>query len=248
LAIRLGALAALLATLACSTGTGPARPTRDTRERAYGSNNVGVALLEQLNYPDAAEAFRNALAIDPTLAVGRLNLGLALLYQQDLDGAAREVTEAATRMPNAPEPAYVLGLIARAQNRNDAARGFFEQVRRVDARDVGTSINIAQIALEDRRYDDAIAALRPIVASEPYHITAAYVLGLALTRAGQTTEGQKLLLRAQGLRGASYAVTFGTGYLEQGRYAEAVASSGLERRARAGLRAWRWPGAGRYRR
>ena len=228
MATRFGALAALAATLACSTGSGPARPTRDTRERAYASNNVGVALLEQLNYPDAAVAFRNALAIDPTLAVGRLNLGLALLYQQDLDGAAREVTEAATRMPSAPEPAYVLGLIARAQSRNDAARGFFEQVRRVDARDVGTSINIAQIALEDRRYDDAIAALRPTVASEPYHITAAYVLGLALTRAGQTTEGQRLLLRAQGLRGASYAVTFGTGYLEQGRYAEAVASSGLE--------------------
>ncbi|MEQ1908760.1 MAG: FG-GAP-like repeat-containing protein [Vicinamibacterales bacterium] len=225
---RLGALAALLSTLACNASTGPVRPTRDTRERAYASNNVGVALLEQLNYPDAAVAFRNALAIDPTLAVGRLNLGLALLYQQDLDGAAREVTEAATRMPSAPEPAYVLGLIARAQNRNDAARGFFEQVRRVDARDVGTSINIAQIALEDRRYDDAIAALRPTVASEPYHITAAYVLGLALTRAGQTTEGQRLLQRAQGLRGASYAVTFGTGYLEQGRYAEAVASSGLE--------------------
>ena len=226
---RLAALAAVLAAAtACGRSPGPTRPTRETRERTYAANNVGVALLEQLNYPDAAGAFRSALAIDPTLAIGRLNLSLALLYQQDLDGAAREVTEASTLMPNAPQPAYVRGLIARGQNRNDVARGFFEQVRRIDPHDVGTNVNIAQIALEDRRYDDAIAALGPVVASEPYHVTAAYVLGLALTRGGDANDGQKMLARAQGLRGASYAVTFGTGYLEQGRYAEAVASTGLE--------------------
>ena len=72
--------------------------------------------------------------------------------------------------------------------------------------DVGANVNLAQIDLEDRRYDDAIA-LQPIVRSEPYHVTAAYVLGLALTRSGKADEGQQLLQRAQELRRASYAVT-----------------------------------------
>lgn len=206
----------------------PSGPSRDTRERAYRANNVGVALLEQLDYPQAASAFRDALAIDPTLAIGRLNLSLALLYEQDLDGAAREATQAARQMPDAPQPAYVLGLVARAQNRNDDARGFFEKVRQIDATDVGANVNLAQINLEDRRYDEAVSALQPIVSREPYHVTAAYVLGLALTRSGRTDEGQPLLERAQQLRRANYAVTFGTGYLEQGRYAEAIASSGAE--------------------
>ncbi len=214
---------------ACGSTPPPATgPTRDTRERAYRANNVGVALLEQLKYPEAAAAFREALTIDPTLAVGRLNLSLALMYEQDLDGAAREATTASALMPTAPQPPYVLGLVARAQNRNDEARGFFEKVRQFDAADVGANVNLAQIALEDRRYTDAVTALEPIVKNEPYHVTAAYVLGLALTRSGRTDEGQPLLERAQQLRRASYAVTFGTGYLEQGRYAEAVASTGSE--------------------
>ncbi|MGC4084368.1 MAG: FG-GAP-like repeat-containing protein [Vicinamibacterales bacterium] len=131
-------------------------------------------------------------------------------------------------MPSDPQPAYVLGLIARAQNRNGDARGFFERVRTVDPGDIGASVNLAQIDLEDRRYDEAATMLRPIVEREPYHVTASYVLGLALTRSGNTDEGQTLLERAQELRRASYAVTFGTGYLEQGRYAEAIASTGAE--------------------
>jgi tetratricopeptide (TPR) repeat protein len=211
-----------------TTAPTPSGPTRETRERAYRANNVGVALLEQLKYPEAAAAFRDALTTDPTLAIGRLNLSLALLYEQDLDGAAREAAEAAKLMSDAPQPAYVLGLIARAQNRNDEARGFFEKVRQIDASDVGANVNLGQINLEDRRYEEAVSALQPIVSREPYHVTAAYVLGLALTRSGRAAEGQPLLERAQELRRASYAVTFGTGYLEQGRYAEAIASSGAE--------------------
>ena len=224
------ALAAATWLAACSADPRPApvAHSRETRERAYSANNVGVAFLEQLRYLDAAAAFRDALSIDPTLAIGRLNLSLALLYEQDLDGAVREAAEASQRMPSALQPAYVLGLVARAQNRNGEARGFFEKVRLADPGDVGAVVNLAQIDLEDRRYDEAVTELRPIVAREPYHVSAAYVLGLALTRGGKTDEGQQLLDRVNQLRRASYAVTFGTGYLEQGRYAEAIASTGAE--------------------
>lgn len=206
----------------------PAGPSRETRERAYRANNAGVALLEQLKYPEAAAAFRQALGIDPTLAIAHLNLSLALMYDQNMDEALKEATDAAARMPEAPQPAYVLGLVARAQNRNTDARTSFEKVRAIDGSDIGTNVNLAQIALEDRRYDDAVMALQPIVEREPYHVTASYVLGLALTRSGKTDQGQVLLTKAQDLRRASYAVTFGTGYLEQGRYAEAIASTGAE--------------------
>ncbi len=230
---RLGAalLLAIAVAIACGCAPGepePAGVTREVRERAYRANNVGVALLEQLNYADAAAAFRGALATDATLAIARLNLALALMYDQDLDGAAREATEAARQMPDAPQPQYVLGLVARAQSRNDEARTFFERVRQIDPDDVGANVNLAQIHLEAQRYTDASALLLPMVAREPYHVTAAYVLGLALSRGGSPEAGQRLLERAQTLRRASYAVTFGTGYLEQGRYAEAVASSGAE--------------------
>lgn len=226
-----GASVSLVLLLAVACSAPPPRasgPTRETRERAYRANNTGVALLEQLKYPEAAAAFRQALTVDPSLGIAHLNLSLALMYDQNLDEALKEASAAADRMPEAPQPAYVQGLVARAQNRNAEARTFFEKVRGIDSTDIGTNVNLAQIALEDRRYDDAVMALQPIVGREPYHVTASYVLGLALTRSGRTDEGQVLLNRAQELRSASYAVTFGTGYLEQGRYAEAIASTGAE--------------------
>jgi hypothetical protein len=197
-------------------------------ENAYRANNLGVALLEQFKYPEASAAFRRALGIDASLAIAHLNLSLALLYSQDLPGAAAEATEAARLLPSAPQPQYVLGLIARADNRTENATAYFERVRRIDPHDVGTSVNLAQIYLQDRKYMDAINLLRPAVADEPYNVTAAYDLGLALTRFGQTVEGQQMMERSQALRTTAYGVTFGTTYLEQGRYAEAVASTGAE--------------------
>jgi len=201
---------------------------REARERAYRANNRGVAALEQFDYNAAATAFRDALQLNPALGIAHFNLSLALFYNQDFAGAAREAGEAARLLPESPQPPYVLGLIARAENRTGDARTQFERVRRIDPSDVGARIGSAQIDLEERRYSNAIDLLRPATAVEPFNVTAAYNLGLALTRNGQADEGRRDLERAQQLRSTGYAVTYGNGYLEQGRYAEAIASTGAE--------------------
>lgn len=217
-----------LLALASLVNCGTRGPSRADRERAYGFNNAGVAQLEQLNYAAGVDAFRQALTIDASLAIARINLSLALLYAQDFDAAGKEAGVAAAALPSSPQPSYALGLLARLQNRNAEARGHFEKVLALDASDAGTRVNLAQIALEESRYTDVVALLEPVVAAEPYHVTATYVLGLALSRAGRQEEGKRLLDGAQTLRGTGYGVTFGTGYLEQGRHAEAMASTGAE--------------------
>ena len=135
---------------------------------------------------------------------------------------------AARLQPRAPQPPYLLGLIARAQNRPDEAIAAFERVRQIDPRDVGTNVNLGQVYLQQRHYTEAIALLRAALADEPYNVTAAYNLALALTRAGQDAEGQQAMERFQSLRTTGYGTTFSNTYLEQGRYAEAVASTGAE--------------------
>jgi hypothetical protein len=166
--------------------------------------------------------------VNATLGIAHFNLGLALFYNQDFAGAAREAGEAARLMPDSPQPPYLLGLIARTENRTADARTQFERVRRVDPADVGARVGLAQIDLEERQYPQAIDLLRPAIDIEPYNVTAAYNLGLALARNGQADEGRRELERAQQLRSTGYAVTYGNGYLEQGRYAEAIASTGAE--------------------
>ena len=160
--------------------------------------------------------------------MARLNLALALFHDQDLEGANREATEARRLLPAAPEPSYVLGLVARADNRPDDAAQAFTTVLESDPADVGANINLGQIHLESQDYPAAIEHLRVAYEREPFNITAVYNLGLALARSGDADEGRQLLEEAQALRPALYATTYGPGYLNEGRYAEAIASTGAE--------------------
>ena len=214
-----------LMTASCGgTGSDPVL----VNEAAYRASNKGVALLEQFDYEGAAGAFREALELDASHTPARINLAVALFLAQDLEGADREASIAAAELPAALEPPYVRGLVARAQNRLEDALLEFSAVLEADPIDVGTNVNLGQIYLDSRDYPAAIERLRIAYEHEPFNVTAVYNLGLALARSGETAEGQALLEQAQALRSTGYAVTYNTGYLQQGRYAAAVASTGAE--------------------
>src|SRR5688500_4123148 len=204
----------------------PAKPS--AREDAYRANNLGVALLEQFKHKEAADAFKRALQLEPGLALARINLGIALFNVPDLPAAQRELQAAGASAPTAPQPPYVLGLAAKTQNRPEEAITYFQKVLRIDPNDVGANVNLGQLYAQQRKYPEAIAVLRTAIAAEPYNATAIYNLGTALMRSGQRVEGQKVIAQFQELRQRGSGTTLGTNYLEQGRYAEAVASTGAE--------------------
>ena len=199
-----------------------------SREDAYRANNLGVALLDQFKYKEAADSFKRALQLDPKLALARINLCIALYNVPDLPAAQREAQAAIALTPNAPQSYYILGLIAKTQSRSDDAVAPFQQVLKLDPNDVGANVNVGQIYSQQRKYPEAIAAFRIALAAEPYNATALYNLGTALIRSGQREEGQRVIQRFQELRNRGSGTTLGNNYLEQGRYAEAVASTGAE--------------------
>jgi cytochrome c-type biogenesis protein CcmH/NrfG len=199
-----------------------------SREDAYRANNLGVALMEQFKYKEAAEAFRRALQVDPKLGLARINLGIALYNVPDLPNAQKEAQSAIASAGDIPQPIYILGLIAKSQNRPDEAVQFFQRVLKSDANDVGANINIGQIYAQQRKYPEAVTAFRLALAAEPYNGTALYNLGTALMRSNQRDEGQQVIAKFQDLRQRGSGTTLGQNYLEQGRYAEAVASTGAE--------------------
>jgi len=198
------------------------------REQAYRENNLGVALLEQFKYRDAVEAFTRALAIDEHLALARINLSIALYNEPDVEGALREAKASLVLSPNAPQPYYIMGLIAKAQNRVDEAVEDFLQVLKIDPQDVGTNVSLGQLYSQQRKYKEAIERFRAAIDAEPYNATAVYNLAITLTRTGERMEGQRLIQKFQELRASGAGTVIGQNYLEQGRYAEAVASTGLE--------------------
>jgi Tfp pilus assembly protein PilF len=201
---------------------------RTAREAAYSANNRGTGLLEQFAYDQAIAAFQEALRIDPSVRLARINLAIAQFYAGRTDEAAVNAEEAQADYPDAPEPAFLLGLIAKARNQPDQAIRQFERVLRVDRDDPGTRINLAMVLLDQRRYREAATLAESALAIEPYNATAAYTVAIATTRMGDTKAGARALVRFEQLRAAPYAITYSQSYLEQGRYAEAVASTGAE--------------------
>ncbi|MCP9494536.1 MAG: FG-GAP-like repeat-containing protein [Pyrinomonadaceae bacterium MAG19_C2-C3] len=202
--------------------------TQAMREDAYRQNNLGVALLEQYNHREAAEAFRRALKIDPTLQVANINLAIALYNVPETDEALRAADAAMKIAPEAAQPVYIAGLIAKAQNRTDDAVALFTRVLAIDPQDVGANVNLGQLYAQQRKYAEAITVFRKALAAEPYNTTAVYNLALALQRNNEREEGGRLLARFQELRQTGAGTSIGQNYLEQGRYAEAVVSTGAE--------------------
>ncbi|HET7619794.1 MAG TPA: FG-GAP-like repeat-containing protein, partial [Vicinamibacterales bacterium] len=172
--------------------------------------------------------FRQALAIDSDLPAVHLNLAIALLYAGDPEAALPEARTAAAGLPDRPQPPFVLGLIARARNDADAAEAAFGRVLQIDPADAATKVNLGQLQLQKRDYPSAVQLFREATGAEPYNATAAYGLATALTRAGETAAGRQAMDAFQKLRDSPYAVTYAQGYLQQGRYAEAIASTGAE--------------------
>jgi tetratricopeptide (TPR) repeat protein len=205
-----------------------AQKATPAREDAYRANNLGVALLEQYKYKEGAESFTRALQLDPKLLIARINLSIALFNVPDLPGAQREAEKAIAQNPNAPQPHYILGLIAKSQNRTEDAIAAFQRVLKIDPNDVGANVNVGQLYAGARNYEAAIKAFRTAIEVDPYNMTALYNLGLALTRSNQRAEGQQAIARFQELRQKGTGTTVGQNYLEQGHYAEAIASTGAE--------------------
>jgi len=198
------------------------------REDAYRANNIGVARLEQFDYKAGAESLRRALNLDSQLVIARINLAIALFNAQEIDAALKEARTAAEIAPERPQPHYILGLIAKNQNRTEDAAASFKRVLEIDPNDVGANVNLGQIYVSQRKYAEAVAAFRLALAAEPYNATAMYTLATALLRTDARAEGQQLMTRFQALRQSGAATNIGQNYLEQGRYAEAIVSTGAE--------------------
>ncbi|MCC6165367.1 MAG: VCBS repeat-containing protein [Acidobacteria bacterium] len=212
--------------LAAQTQAPP--PSADRRERTWQANNLGVAYLEQFDYAKAAAQFDAALAIDAAFTPARVNLAIARLYEPDLPAALAAATAAAADPTAPPHAAFVLGLIARAENREADAVAAFRRVLAADPDDVASLVHVGQVLVQQREYAEAVPLFTRAVALEPYNVSALYNLAIAQTRAGQREASAATMARFQALREHGYGTTYSNTYLEQGRYAEAIVSTGAE--------------------
>jgi tetratricopeptide (TPR) repeat protein len=201
---------------------------QEEREALYRLNNQGVALMEQYQHEAAVEKFSQALAADGNFVIGRVNLALAYYFLNDGKRAMVEAKRALERAPKSPQALYVLGAAAKKERLYPEALAAFSQLLALDPTDPYTNLQIGQLHSATQAYDAAVAAFRQALDAEPYNATAAYSLAQALIRSRKTAEGQAMLARFQTMKAGGYATTLGLTYGEQGKYAEALVTTGIE--------------------
>jgi len=216
-----------LATVSRAQGGAPTESLQK-REELYRLNNLGVALMEQYKHEDAARQFKQALERDPNFAIARINLAMADYFLNDSRAAISEAQAALKLAPASLQAQYILGAAYKKDRLYDEAVAAFNKVLAVDPKDPYTNIQIGQIYSSKQQYGQAAEAFRRALEAEAYNSTAAYSLAQALIRAGNQAEGQKMLAQFQKLKASGYATTLGLNYGEQGKYAEAVVSTGAE--------------------
>src|ERR1700680_1601771 len=90
LAITVATLPVLRSRAARAQGQLPSKArvtAQSNADDALRFNTLGVAYMNQQKFADAQKHFERALAADATFNVARLNLGIALIRQQQLDTA-----------------------------------------------------------------------------------------------------------------------------------------------------------------
>jgi tetratricopeptide (TPR) repeat protein len=161
-------------------------------------NDYGIGLFRQGDLRGAEAAFTRATEADPANVDGWVNIGRARVAEGDLEGA-REVLERALAMdPDLARTNFFYSRILRAEGEFALALEHLETVIRQYPRDRVVWNDIGQIHFLERRYAEAVEALKRVLEIDPEDLDAHYDLALAyngLNEQERALEHQALYLR-----------------------------------------------------
>jgi tetratricopeptide (TPR) repeat protein len=214
---HLGRLLALAFPLVLSLH--PAAAEDAAAREAARLNNLGTAFMNQQLLERAADTFAQAYQADPTLALAKINQGIALIYLQKFPEAQKALDIAAAKAPADPHTWYALGLLYRNQSQPKQALDAFNKVLSLDPADADTHYLAASIDLELNDLPAALVEYRKALAINPLHASARFGLARALQRQGQSAEAHDAFAQFQHITTAKLGAPLAHTYGDEGRYA-----------------------------
>jgi len=198
-------------------------PSDAHMDSVYHHNNVGIALMDQHTYGEAGAAFEKAIQLHPEYVDGHINLGISYYSQGLYDEAKEPFIKATTLDTDNPYAHYMLGLIYKIEGEYDLAEKELSDVLAVDSEDPFVYYNLGAVYSKLGRSEEAIGAYRKVLELNPDNVSAHYNLGNELLRLGRKEEsGEEFRIFRKLRKDSPLSPSMGFGYLEQGRYAEAV--------------------------
>ncbi|MDY0873795.1 FkbM family methyltransferase [Dongia rigui] len=162
---------------------------------AVALNNLGAALRDLGQSPEAVDCFREALTLEPTNSDAQLNLGLGLLDLGDLAPAEAALKRALTMLPQpgpeaAADPRFLqclngYGSLMRRQGRVDEMIALFRQESVAAPQDANLHLHLGNILFETHRLEEAVAAFTRALEIEPKMAAALGNLGTVYATLGK---------------------------------------------------------------
>ena len=147
-------------------------------------NNLGVALLDQLQYAEAKDAFEQVVKLRPDYADGYINIGLTQIEWEKYSEARPSLEKALSLNQNNGRALYYLALVERRERHTEQEVADLEQVVRMypQARDPRRELGISYY--QQHRYVEARQQFEALQAIDPDDLAAHYNLAILYRRAG----------------------------------------------------------------
>ncbi len=174
----------------------------------FGRNHLslGSAFFQRGYYDQAAASFQLALKGDPSSAEAQYGLGSVYLKQEN-NAQARASFEQALKLTagypdTVPNAWNNLGLLATREGRTAEAIGYFQEALRLSPEYWIALENLGNAYRQQKRWDDARAALERAVAARPQDPEANYSLAMVYAQTDDTDRAYQYLQNALKLRPA----------------------------------------------
>ncbi len=150
---------------------------------AYAHFQLGYVYTALKQMKEARAEYEKAIALDPKMSEAQLDLGI-LLLDSDPSAAVAPLSKAVDLLPTQSRPRFLLGAAQERSNDFKSAAQSFEAALRLDPKDLDTTLHLAQLYYNQKRFADAESKFRATLELQPG--LPAGLLGLA-----QSLDAQK---------------------------------------------------------
>lgn len=185
--------------------------------------NLGKAYYEQGKYDDAVEQFEKVVGAGDAFATDHLDLGLALLQDNQLDQSLAELTTARQMDAKLLAVHYNLGVLYKRELRYPDAEAEFRHVTSSDPTDPAAWFNLGTVCFAEKKLPEALDAFERVTTmgfgrGQNFYVAATFHVFTILTRLRRPEDAQKYLKINQEFRDRVPSISIQYPALEAGRY------------------------------
>ena len=163
-------------------------------------SQYGDALDGAGRTPEALEAYRKAVELDPESTITRYGLGYLHWKLYQYDDAERELLEVLRRSPNDPRASFTLGDLYLTRGDAKRALPLLETAQASYPNEFDTRFALGRALVLTGKLKEGVDELRTAVKLDDTIADGHFQLGRALMKAGLSEEGKAELRKAQSLQ------------------------------------------------